>query len=280
VWTDVPGATGTTYAFAPDLGHDQDVYRAVFSNRTGSLPSAAVRLTVSPKPDPGTPAGAGTGPGTSTGSGSTGAPAGGGTSTSKPPTPTKSPAGKPVPAGTVSATLAAATVMVGERTVLSGKAKAHAVVAVYGYTQPSTKYHLLAKVKADTQGHYVFRVHLKANSRLFVKAAGMHRSRTVAEHVRATVTFTVTKLSSYTYAFAGTVSPARAREQVAIYYRIPYGQLLLARGVTDRSGHFRIERALRAYGQHYYSVFAVVGTDGVVLGNHSADRAISVYRAV
>ncbi|MDW4906343.1 hypothetical protein RB628_13595 [Streptomyces sp. ADMS] len=52
-WQDVPGATGTTYAFTAEAGHDGHRYRAEFTNTAGTTRTAPVTLTVT--------AGAGTG---------------------------------------------------------------------------------------------------------------------------------------------------------------------------------------------------------------------------
>jgi hypothetical protein len=173
----------------------------------------------------------------------------------------------------------AGTVTIGAVTELTGRTKPGALVTVYGYTQPSTTYHELATVRAGASGVYSYKVRLKANSRLYVRVSGLPRSRTVAEHVRSTLSLTATKVGSYEYVFAGSVSPQRNHQLVTVYYRISNGQLMLATAWTDRNGQYRIDRSLMSYGQHYYSVFAAVGTDGVTLGNHSVDRAIAVYRA-
>ena len=46
-WTDVPGATSTTYSFAPLQGDTGKQYRAVFTNAGGTANSLAAALTVS-----------------------------------------------------------------------------------------------------------------------------------------------------------------------------------------------------------------------------------------
>jgi hypothetical protein len=173
----------------------------------------------------------------------------------------------------------AGTVMVGGLTQLTGRTKPGAPVTVYGYTQPSTAYRKLAAVRAGANGVYSYTLRVKANSRMYVRVSGLPRSRTVAEHVRSTVSLTATKVGSHEYVFAGSVSPQRSHQLVTVYYRISNGQLTLATTWTDRNGNFRIDRSLMAYGQHYYSVFAAVGTDGVTLGNQSPDRGLAVYRA-
>jgi hypothetical protein len=247
VFTDLPGATSDTLSFAALLGQDKELLRAVYTNSTGSLGSSAVRLTVSPKPDPGLSSKPGKHP----------------HAAPKPPT-------AQVDVGTVTA---------GDITTVTGQTKPGAMVTVYGYTQPSTTYHKLGTVRATASGGYTYKVRLKANSRLYVRVAGLSASRTVAVHVRSTLGLTATKVGPYRYVFTGTVSPHRTHELVTLYYRIPYGQLVLATARTDSAGRFSIDRSLLAYGQHYYSVFAVVGTDGVTLGNHSVDRSIAVDRA-
>lgn len=49
-WSDVNGATSTTYSFAAGAGDDGSEYRAVFTNVVGSTPSAAATLTVDTAP--------------------------------------------------------------------------------------------------------------------------------------------------------------------------------------------------------------------------------------
>ncbi len=236
-YADLHGATGSVLSVPAELAKDKNLYRAVWTNRTGSLASSAARLTVTPKPVPVTP--------------------------QQRPT----------------VQVAAGTVMFGDVTTVTGRATAGALVDIYGYTQPSTTYKKLATVRTSAKGVYTYKVLLHANSRMYAKVGTLRSTLTAAEHVRSTISLTATKVGSYRYVFSGTVGPHRGHQLVTLYYRIRYGQLVLATARTDSAGRFRIDRSLLAYGQHYYSVFAAVGTDGVTLGNTSPDRSIAVYRA-
>jgi Immunoglobulin I-set domain len=261
-YTDVPQSPTGSLSFAVSLGEDQDLYRAVFTNSTGSVTSDGARLTVTPKPV--TTLQTTTSPTITTP-----------TVSGKHRKPAKHPH---VVWGPPTLQVEAGTVMTGTVTHLTGRTRPGALVTVYGYTQPSTTYRNLATVRAGANGLYSYTVGFKANSRIYVRVPGLANSRTVAEHVRATVSLTAAKVGSYRYVFTGTVSPRRSNQLVTLYYRIQNGQLVLATTRTDGNGRFRIDRSLLAYGQHYYSVFAAVGTDGVTLGNQSAYRPLAVYR--
>jgi hypothetical protein len=194
------------------------------------------------------------------------------------PSSTHKPKHKPVVYGAPTIQLGAGTVLNGTVSKVTGRTKPKALVDVYGYTQPSTTYRKLARVRADSTGLFTYTVRLHADTRLYARAAVLHRSRTIVQDVRSTLGLTATKVGSDRYLFTGRVSPYRNHQLVTLYYRIPGGQLVLATARTDSNGRYRIDRSLLAYGQHYYSVFVVVGSGSVTLGNHSVDRSIAVYR--
>src|SRR5207249_3971865 len=49
-WSDIGGATATTYSFTAALADSGKQYRAVFANSAGSATTNAATLTVSPAP--------------------------------------------------------------------------------------------------------------------------------------------------------------------------------------------------------------------------------------
>ncbi|WP_189145828.1 hypothetical protein [Streptomyces lacrimifluminis] len=78
-WQDVPGATGTTYAFTAEAGHDGHRFRAEFSNTGGTTRTTPVTLTVTADASTGGASGGSTGGDTGGDGGTTGGTDGGST---------------------------------------------------------------------------------------------------------------------------------------------------------------------------------------------------------
>jgi hypothetical protein len=197
------------------------------------------------------------------------------------PTPTPTPTPNPTPPPTrPSAPKGPSGIgTAGTVTVITGTTTPGARVELYGFTVPSTTYHLLGWTRANAVGHYSFLPRFTGNSRVYVRVAGL-TSPSIVVRVRSLVTLSATKLSPRTYTFSGASLPARAGELVVLYYRDRFGHaLVVARAHADGHGHYSVTHTFTDYGRHSYGIFAVVSSDARAVWATSRTDAITTYRA-
>jgi hypothetical protein len=246
-YTDIPGATSTSYTLAYATRSDgNNRYRAVFTNTAGTVTTAAATLTVVPLP--------------------TAPPAPGGENPATPGTDI-----------TTIALTSPATTTAGLSTTIQGTVRPLGTVHLFADTQPATTFTLLATTTADASGHYTFHIKLTRNTKLGVESGGLS-STFVTVHVRSTLTETAIKTGPRTYLFTGTVTPHRAHQLVTIYFTDTTGTHTAGRGYTTSAGRYTITHTFTTYGHHTYTTYATVTADTTNATNNSTRHTITTTR--